>query len=111
MILDGETRGADAAVWRRSQVGPSTGRFRRVPPVLAVEVAGEDDDEASLRNKARWYLERGVSTVWILLPETREAIVVRADGESRHRRGETLPEPTGLAGLAARVDALFAQIG
>jgi hypothetical protein len=39
MKLGDDIRAADAAVWRRSDTGPSVGRLRRVPPVLAVEVA------------------------------------------------------------------------
>ncbi len=33
MILGGEARGADAAVWRREAAEPRSGRFRRSPPV------------------------------------------------------------------------------
>ena len=36
---------ADAAVFRGADVGEYTGGFRRVPPVLAVEVAGQDERE------------------------------------------------------------------
>ena len=49
MRLGGATRGADAAIWRRSDVGARTGGLRRHPPVLAVEVAGVDDRETYLR--------------------------------------------------------------
>lgn len=45
ILLDGEARGADAAVWLRESLPPRTGRFRTVPPILAVEVAGLDEDE------------------------------------------------------------------
>src|SRR5512138_108855 len=45
MILGGDTRGADAAIWRLADVLPYTGGYRRVPPLLAVEVAGRDEDE------------------------------------------------------------------
>jgi len=40
MLLRGAARVADAAIWRRSDVGTYTQKYRRVPPVLAVEVAG-----------------------------------------------------------------------
>jgi Uma2 family endonuclease len=72
MLLGGEVRAADVAVWRRSDVDPPTGKLRRVAPVLAVEVAGEDEGEDDLREKARWYLGHGVAVVWIVLPEHRE---------------------------------------
>src|SRR5690606_11242687 len=54
MKLGDDVRAADAAVWRRSDLGAST--VRRGPPVLAVEIAGRDDTVAMLREKATWYL-------------------------------------------------------
>lgn len=110
MLLGGDVRGADAAVWRRDDLGAHTGGYRRVPPVLAVEVAGRDDDEASLREKAAWYLAHGVSTVWIVLPAERAVVVIDPTGESRRRAGETLPEPTALPGLLVDVARVFAQL-
>ena len=82
----------------------------RVPPLLAVEVAGRDEGEAELRQKARWYLDVGVAVVWILLPKEREVLVVTSAGESRHRMGERLPPDPHLPDLAPQVDELFAQI-
>ena len=38
MRLGGATRAADAAIWRRSDLGPYEGGLRRTPPVFAVEV-------------------------------------------------------------------------
>ncbi|HZA50715.1 MAG TPA: Uma2 family endonuclease, partial [Myxococcaceae bacterium] len=91
MILGGETRGADAAAWRKADVGVHTGGFRRVAPVLAVEIAGLDEGEPELRAKARWYLGHGVACVWLVLPETREVIVFGEAGESRCATGSRLP--------------------
>src|SRR5215470_943534 len=51
MILGGDTRAADGAIWLKSDVRPLTGGYRRVPPLLAVEVAGRDEGEAMLRDK------------------------------------------------------------
>jgi len=111
MILGGEVRAADAAVWRRADVRPATGGFRRVPPLLAVEVAGYDDPEDLLRDKARWYFAHGVATVWIVLPESREVVVLGPAGESRHGGEDTLPEPAGLGGLTPKASELFLQLG
>jgi Uma2 family endonuclease len=110
MILRGGARGADAAVFRRSAVGRYEHKFRRVPPVLAVEVAGEDEDEPVLRKKAAWYLGVGVQVVWIVLPEQREVVVITGTGEQRCRRGETLPPCPSLPALTPRVDDFFLQI-
>jgi Uma2 family endonuclease len=109
--LGDDRRGGDAAVFRRADVGPYRKRFRHVPPILAVEVAGGDDEsEAVLREKARWYFDNGVAIVWIVLPETREVLVLTRAGESRHGMGETLPSSPLLPDLAPRVDELCAQV-
>lgn len=78
-------RGADAAIWRRADLGPTEGGLPRAVPILAAEVASRDEPEASLREKARWYLERGVAVVWVLLPKEREVIVLTRAGDERHR--------------------------
>lgn len=110
MKLDGDVRGADAAVWRRADLPPhNTGGFRRVPPVLAVEVAGVDDSEDVLREKARWYLEHGVAVVWILIPRARVVHVIAASAEVSLAIGQSVPAHPALPGLAPRVEDLFRQ--
>jgi len=111
VLLGEDVRGADAAVWQRAQVGRATHAVRRVPPLLAAEVAGRDETEPKLREKARWYLAHGVTVVWLLLPREREVVVVTERGESRHRPGGRLPEDAVLPGLAPLVDELFRQVG
>lgn len=110
MKLGADIRAADAAVWRRSEAGPAAGRLRHVPPVLAVEVAGQDEDEPTLREKARWYLQHGVRVVWLVLPETRQVVVLQPNAESRHGSSEFLPPNEHLPELTASVDQLFTQI-
>ena len=109
-FLGEDGRGADAAIWRRADVGSYQGGFRRVPPLLAVEVAGRYERERQLREKARWYLEASVPVVWIVLPKKREVLIVTAAGDTRHRRGERLPGDPRLPGLAPMVDELFVQV-
>jgi Uma2 family endonuclease len=110
MRLGQDTRGAEGAVWRRDQLGPFTGRYVRVPPILAAEVAGTGEGEPELRDKARWYLSRGVQVVWIALPRTREVIVLHPDGESRHGVGERLPPHPALPELEPEVARFFRQL-
>jgi Uma2 family endonuclease len=110
MKLGGDIRAADAAVWSRAAVGPSVGRLRHVAPVLAVEVAGQDEDEAVLRKKAQWYLAAGVSLVWLVIPESREVLVFSGEAEQRFGRGQRLPEATELPSLHPDVDRFFAQL-
>jgi len=109
--LGDDTRGADAAVWRRADAGPVRGAFQRVAPVLAVEVAGQDGDaEPALRDKAAWYLAHGVAVVWLVLPRSREVVVVTASGETSHFRDDRLPAHPALPELAPPVAELFLQI-
>jgi|SRR5581483_6874401 len=108
--LGDDSRGADAAVWRRADLSGYTGGFRIVPPVLAAEVAGRYEGEAELRDKARWYLGAGVAVVWIVLPTERETLVVTASGESRHPRGDRLPPHPDVPDLAPTVADFFVQI-
>lgn len=110
MKLGGDIRAADAAVWKRADVGPSLGRLRHVAPLLAVEVAGQDEDENVLRDKARWYLSHGAGIVWLVLPESREVVVVREGGETRCGLSASLPGDERLPGLTPKVDRFFAQI-
>jgi len=108
MALAGAVRAADAAVWRRKDLGADRG-LARVPPVLAAEVAGRDESETELREKARWYLDAGVAVVWCLVPEKREVLVVTRAGESRCGERGRLPPHPELPELAPLVDDLFAQ--
>jgi len=110
MKLGVDIRAADAAVWLRSDVGPSVGRLRQVPPILAVEVAGQDEDERVLREKAAWYLRQGVAVVWLVIPESRSVLVLAEAGELRYQAGERLAEDPHLPGLAPAVTQFFLQI-
>lgn len=110
MILGGDVRAADTAVWRASDVPRRTGGFRRVPPILAVEVSGVDESEEDLRAKAAWYLNAGVSVVWLVLPESREIVVVTRAGDARFGPSDRIPEHPDLPGLNPEVRELFLQL-
>jgi Uma2 family endonuclease len=110
MKLGGDVRAADAAVWRAAEAGERSGRVRSVPPVLAVEVAGEDEEERVLREKARWYLAHGVSLVWLVLPDTREVVVIDSSGDRRFARGQRLSTSDLLPNLEPDVASFFAQL-
>lgn len=110
MQLGDDTRGADAAVWRRSDVGTPTGGIARVPPILAVEVEGRYEGSLALREKARWYLDRGVSVVWLLHPKSRHVVVVTRTGETLHEMGDRLHPCPELPDLTPEVADLFWQL-
>jgi Uma2 family endonuclease len=111
LLFGRDVRGAEVAVWRREAVGPLTGGYVRVPPILAVEVAGREENEPALRAKAAWYLARGVQVVWLVLPATREVVVVGPEGERRQGPGERLGAHPALPGLEPAVEAFFRQLG
>lgn len=112
MFLGGEVRGPDVGVWTRQPGTSRSRRYRATPPLLAIEVAGADDaeNEEALRAKALWYLTHGVRCVWLVLPATREVVVLLAHGESRLREKDVVPEPPELPGLSVPVAALFATL-
>jgi Uma2 family endonuclease len=111
MMFGREVRAADAAVWRSGDLGPVGPGYPRVPPVLAVEVVGRDEDVEDLSVKARWYLDRGVEVVWILVPATHGARVVTAGGTVDVAAGGRMPAHPSLPGLEPRLVDLFAQLG
>ena len=111
MRLGGDSRGADAAIWRRDALGPYTGQFRKLPPVLAVEVGGQDESAPELREKARWYLSVGVPHVWVVLPDERSVLTFSAHGERRFGLGAKLPEAPELPHLSPEVAEFFRQLG
>jgi Uma2 family endonuclease len=110
MLLGGDVRAADAAMWRRDQLGEYSGGYRRVAPVLAVEIAGRDDGEQKLRDKANWYLDHGVQTVWLVLPDDRRVVVLSIRGETQHRGANALPRDPALVGLRPRAAEFFRQL-
>ena len=113
MRLGDATRAADAAIWRRADLGAYDGSLRRVPPVLAVEVAGADegDSEEKLREKAEWYFSVGVSVVWVVFPEQRDVLVLSSEVEVRVYGDESIREHPTLPGLSPKASELFLQIG
>jgi Uma2 family endonuclease len=111
LLLDGEARGADAAVWRRASLPARTGGFRTVAPILAVEVGGLDEGEPQLREKARWYFAKGVKVVWLVLPKQREVVVLVKGGRARRVRGTArVPPSPHLPGLELAASDCFDQL-
>jgi Uma2 family endonuclease len=105
MILGGDVRGADAAVWRAAPARPG---FARTPPVLAVEVVGKDETLEMMLEKAGWYLAHGVDTVWTVDPMTHKVHVTTAGGTAVV--DDRLPAPSSLPGLTPLVADLFRQL-
>ena len=110
MLLGGEVRAADAAVWKATE-RPANRGFARVAPILAVEVAGGEDTPEGLAEKARWYLARGVEVVWLVLPDSQTVRVITEDGAVDVGDEGRLPEPASLQGLTPRASDFFRQLG
>ena len=109
MILGGDARAADAAVWRRADVEPRSGGFRRIPPLLAVEVSGRDEGELELHAESRLVSRARCANRWLVLPASQQAVIVTNEGSSR-RSGDAVLSADALPGLAIAVSALFAQL-
>ena len=84
--------------------------MQRVAPVLAVEGGGEDESEADLRDKVRWYLDHEVGHVWLVLPTTREVVVIDRQGETRYTATDRLAAIPSLPDLTPAVRDFFAQL-
>ncbi len=107
MLLGGEVRAADAAIWDAQPAGEG---FARRPPRLAVEVTGIDEALEDLEDKAAWYLSHGVEVVWLVIPTTRSVHVVTAGGRIEVRDEGRVPEHASLPGLSPRVADFFQQV-
>ncbi len=110
LLIDEEVRAADAIVRHRESTGGPQRGFLRVPPILTVEVAGEEQDEETLTQKARWYLRRGVQVVWLLLPGSREVVVMTPKRKLRRGAGQQLPSHRSLPDLEPAVNEFFRQL-
>ena len=113
LAIGDDRYGLDGAVWCRGDLGPIQSGFSHVPPVLAVEVAGARGTEVAMAAKAVAYLNHGVRTVWLVLPESREVVVLTPGFQKleRYRVGMSLPPVEELPGLAPRVADFFHQLG
>ncbi len=109
LILGDDVRGADAVVWARADLPPRTGGFRRVAPILAVEVTGQDEEASDLRLKARWYFKHGVQVVWVVDGEAREAWCLTPGGQRRVGERARMPAHPALPGLTPRVRDLLPE--
>jgi Uma2 family endonuclease len=110
MLLGGEVRAADAAVWSRASLGAPAGGFARVAPVLAVEVAGPDESAEDLAPKVAWYLGHGVRVVWVVVPTERCVAVTTSEGTRTLAAHARVPVHPLLPGLEPSVATFFRQL-
>src|SRR5262249_27353871 len=99
----------------RAEISYRAAHPARVPTRESVNVAphrrpyrvlGEDE----LREKAQWYPRAGVLIVWLILPGTREVIVLGKSGETRFCKEDRMSASPALPDLTPEVSAFFAQL-
>lgn len=110
ILLGGEVRAADAAVWRRASPEPATGGFARVAPVLSVEVADADETADDFTAKVAWYLGHGVEVVWVVVPSERRVVITKRDGVVTVDSPGRMPSHPALPGLTPSVTDFFRQL-
>jgi Uma2 family endonuclease len=110
MLLGGEVRAADAAVWSAGALGPAQSGLARVAPVLAVEVSGADESVDDLAPKAAWYLAHGVAVVWVVIPSERRVVVRTQERTLTVAADASIPPHPLLPGLEPPVASFFRQL-
>ena len=104
------SRGADVAFisYETLPAGEAPTGFLTFPPDLIVEVLGDDDTLAKLREKVGDYLRFGVRLVWIADPRTR-SVTCFAPGEPEKvvQGGESIDGSDVLPGFEIPVARFF----
>jgi Uma2 family endonuclease len=105
--------GLDGAVWSRDDMGQMKPGFSRVPPILAVEIAGARDNEVEMAKKAFEYVQHGVRVVWLVMPASGEVLVLVRGSKKleRYNQGMSVAPVAELPGLAPAVTDFFHQLG
>jgi Uma2 family endonuclease len=82
--------------------------YTTIPPDLAVEVVSPNDGASELAEKIQEYLRAGVRLVWVIYPETRSAMVIRADKSASWLEvGDELSGEDVIPGFRCPVGGLF----
>jgi Uma2 family endonuclease len=87
---DYHARKPDASVIRRERLPAdwALSGFFSIPPDLAVEVISINDIAGEIEAKVEEYLDAGVRLIWVIYPETRTAMIYRADGSTARLHSE-----------------------
>jgi Uma2 family endonuclease len=83
-------------------------KYGEAPPLLAVEILSPNDKHVKVMQKVTDYFNAGVRLVWVLDPESREAVVHRLDKKAQTLK--TADEITGedvLPGFSCKVNDFF----
>lgn len=85
--------------------------FTDVAPQLVVELLTTNDRRRQMNDRITAYLKWGISTLWLVEPQSRAVHVIRKSQTNPERYGplETLSGDPVLPGLKLRVESLFAD--
>jgi Uma2 family endonuclease len=102
-------RGPDVAVYNdASTFDELHPKYGEVPPLLAVEVLSPNDKPIKVLDKINDYLATGVKLVWVLDPESRQAVVYEPDKRpSTLKRTDEITGGDVLPGFRCQVADLF----
>jgi Uma2 family endonuclease len=76
-------------------------------PDLAIEIVSDDDRATVVFEKARMYLEKGGSVVWIVFPSEQSVVVMTP--KERRWESETLTCPELLPGFSVKISEIFSS--
>lgn len=83
----------------------------KLPPDFVCEIVSPNDHADELMSKVREWLTVGVRLVWVIYPDSRTVLVLRAEGVAAwFGMGGTLSGEEVVPGFTCPVDALFADL-
>jgi Uma2 family endonuclease len=108
-----QIRRADVAFFRKDRYPLAQllkDGYTTIPPDLAVEVVSPNDGASEVAEKVQEYLRAGVNLVWLIYPETRQALVIRGDRSATWlQEGDELSGEDVVPGFRCRVGDLFPE--
>ena len=106
--FDGNVHGPDVSL-----IGPSklpllegTRRVQQFVPDLAIEIVSENDNAKKLLGKAARYRKCGTKEVWVLEPDTRQAIL-QSEDRNAFLTDDDMFESKLLPGFSIRLGELY----
>src|SRR5262245_54075694 len=104
-------RAPDVASISKARLIPTTGKFFRLAPDLAVEVVSPGDSARYIRRKVEQYLRAGTRLVWIVYPDDKLVDVYQPGQDVKtYRPGDTLDGGDVLIGFQLAVSAIFERL-
>jgi Uma2 family endonuclease len=98
-------RAPDIAFIAKHRLVPTTGRFYRLAPDLAVEVVSPSDTARYIRRKVDQYLRAGTRLVWVVYPDDKLIDVYQpGQGVKTFRAGDRLDGGEVLIGFELAVN-------